>query len=105
MQDNAMMIRADAKAQGMVTAQRVLVNQPWTATATRAIGTAFDDDGKPVFINGQATVRIRNLYDASVDYYRTVGSFRGKSDATIIREVRDEIAKTTAADLPPVFAD
>lgn len=76
--DSRMANRADARSEGSVTALSVRVSPRWKASSNRAIGIAT---GTTDTSEG-ATVRVRNLYDDSVNEVRTVSSFRADRPAT-----------------------
>lgn len=86
--DSSMMVRSDARAEGMVTAQTTRVAAPWSSLRTRAVGIATDTNDAS---NGP-TVRVRNLYDESVNEVRSVSSFRGTRVAT--RQSKSNVGQT-----------
>jgi hypothetical protein len=84
----AMAIRADARAAGLVTAHTTRVAAPWSTMRTRVVGIA---PGTESTSDGTATVRVRNLYDESVNEVRSVRSFRGERVST--RAARATVAR------------
>lgn len=57
-QDSRMMVASDFRAIGGVSPRDVRVSERWKGTATRAVGTALNDDGTPHLVNGRASVKV-----------------------------------------------
>src|SRR5687767_13563106 len=70
---HSMVVRADAKAMGAVTAHTTRVNAPWSSLRTKVVGIAPGTEHES---DGTNTVRVRNLYDDTVNEVRDVASFR-----------------------------
>jgi hypothetical protein len=86
-QDARMMVRADFKAIAGITATDVRVSPRWQATATRAVGTALNEDGTPHLTpQGGATVKV--TYADGTMAYKPASSFKKERAQKSIRKNR-----------------
>ena len=84
MRDSRMLVRSDARAGGMVTSQTVRYSERWKGTSDRAIGVAPGADPAD-----GPSVRVRNLYDPTVNEVRPVSSFRAERISTKAAKVTE----------------
>lgn len=105
MKNNEMIIRADAKAMGAVTALTVAANPRWTPTpkASRFTDTIIDGITVPAAVVGNV---VKVTYADGRNEYRSQSSFRSKHISTRNTRhksnAREINARITAADLAPI---
>lgn len=99
---HAMMIRADAKAAGVVTAHTTRHTAPWATMRDRVVGIAPGTENEN---DGTCTVLVRNMNDPSVHEVRTVNSFRKGREYKPRNTVTEAPEPTEAQRVLPSQAD